>query len=226
MNNNIKFIVKTYYLDISKESDFNIYKGICEELKSKGLKKDTMFSFQRSLDIKNLQWYYELDDSYIFEDQFNTVWKDGQNGYRFWLWSETIFNNSNIKEGYYVSEGSEKIQEVMNNRCSCNYCGKQYWLDKLGGQCLECQGSEHMEESNYCLTKITKLGLNSYDKKYIPNKEWISKHLIMQKEKILQKEIESKEWKIKRYKKDIIETTKRYNDNIKQLKKEILILKK
>ncbi|MBT3853583.1 hypothetical protein HOF65_06535 [bacterium] len=83
-----------------------------------------------------------------------------------------------------------------------------------------------MEESNYCLTKITKLGLNSYDKKYIPNKEWISKHLIMQKEKILQKEIESKEWKIKRYKKDIIETTKRYNDNIKQLKKEILILKK
>jgi len=90
---------------------------------------------------------------------------------------------------------------------------------------MSCQGSEYMIEDNYCLTKITSLKFNSYDKNYRPSDEWITNHLLLQKKYTLKKEINHKKNIIERYEKEIKDRVKECDDKIIKLKFEIDTLK-
>lgn len=222
----IKFNVVTYRYDISKSEDAIKYTIMTNSLKKRWMKKDTLLWVQRDKwFINNLEWDYILDEWYLFDNQFNTVWKNWENWYRLWFWSETIFDNKNIKEWYYIWDWYLDIKKAIENRCNCNYCWKQYWIERLNTQCMSCQGSEYMTENNYCLTKITSLKFNSYDKNYRPSDEWITNHLLLQKKYTLKKEINHKKNMIERYEKEIKDRVKEYDDKIIKLKFEIDTLK-
>ena len=96
---------------------------------------------------------YQVDYSYLFNDQFNTMCKK-----RVLEFEKIIIN----------SKGYEQLQQKRDNTYKCNYCGKEY--DHDIGFCNNCRDSLFLKKDDYHLLKVTKINDNkSYKNITIPS---------------------------------------------------------
>lgn len=171
-----------YYLDTSKQEESEIYKNLCEELKSKGLKLFDYISLKNDNESKKY-WnqikelnnkYIELDTTYIFDNQWNTNNPD----LRIFDWQEEIFPNKKIKKGQYL-EITAEIRQLRDNTFKCGYCGKQY-TETIPEYCYNCLGSEYLKPGDLHLLKLKAISDNTPRPETVPE-EIKTKYLIEQK---------------------------------------------
>lgn len=162
-----------YRFNTENESEKEKYLKMSETLKEKGLKVfghidmnlGKSREFRKILENLNSKTI-ELETEHLFNNQWNTEPVEGStSGLRVFDWSETIFPNKKIKEGYWLDQTPE-MTEIRNNTYKCGYCGKQeYFAQKPTGNlfCTKCRGSEYLEEKDLpllLLRPISKENIN------------------------------------------------------------------
>ncbi len=123
-----------------------------EYAKKVGLKEFNVLAFQAN-DGRPKEGIHEIELKHMFDNQYNT-----KGGLRIFEYRDILENTNyrEINQGYYISEGIEKIRAYQKTITRCNYCGKQY-INSTQEYCTACRGSEHLEEDNYKLLRITSL---------------------------------------------------------------------
>lgn len=133
--------VKIYIKNITRENVEDCRK----EIEKNGNKEFHSLAFQ----FKNIpEGWYTVDTAHMFDNQYNLV-----EGMRVFEWCQRLSNKGLgvFPEGYYISEGLDKLREIQNNRFACGYCGKQ---TDHGGWCDKCRGSEYLKPENYPLLQL------------------------------------------------------------------------
>lgn len=107
----------------------------------------------------------ELDPKHLFDDQWNTVGRDGHLGYRVFDWVEYISPHSvNIKRGHWL-EVTDEMADARQNTLVCGYCGALYGTlhpdhltvtdDPIGHKfCKKCLGSSYLKEDDLPLLRL------------------------------------------------------------------------
>ncbi len=150
---NIEVGIVTYRFDTSKPEDCEQYSDLKKQLRERGLELfDFIAGCSSSLDKEKRvkTGIYHVETDHIFSNQYNT-----EEGFRVFDWSEKIYPNSSIKDGYYItnSENFKKLKELVHKTFACGYCGKQS-LEFGDGFCHKCVGSEYLKIENYALLKL------------------------------------------------------------------------
>jgi hypothetical protein len=177
----IKTDIFYYRFNISDPKERKQYKQECIKAKSlSGFKEpDTLhyINFAYSQKAKdNLREFMAkiktyktitIETKYLYNNQFNT-----KEGFRGWYWREMIYENPNIKEGYYIVNPQE-LKDLLNNTFSCGFCGKQYTKEqhKTLSFCNSCLDSEYLKQEELFLLRLKaisdkseRLPLNDCDK--------------------------------------------------------------
>lgn len=108
-----------------------------------------------SLDVQHKfipEGVYELDEGFLFSNQYNTKEQDGHKRYRVFEYNERLDTHYDCRPsgyGYYIAEGIEEIRALQSKTLSCGFCGKQYRDDAHveGGFCTACMDSEYLKAS-------------------------------------------------------------------------------
>ena len=150
----IKLQIKKYRLNIGNAEEKTEYNNLKNKLEKQGLKlfaSIDMNGFKSRKFWEGLQesHNYEIDTSYIFDNQYNT-----KCGLRIFDWSEDIqIHNEDIKKGYYIvlSDAFNRLKELTKTTLKCGYCGKLYPKQPVSKWCKSCRDSEYLEPNNYPL---------------------------------------------------------------------------
>jgi hypothetical protein len=168
--------IKTYTFDVSKAEEAAEYQLLKDSLKNKGLKCFATYSSSTNNDHKlhgllSKLDIVTLDTNYIFNDQWNTppLSIDDKTGWRVHDWEEPIYNNKNIKKGYYLKI-TQEIQELRDNTLSCGYCGRQYPA-ATGMIFCTCLGSEHLTLEHIHLLKLAPISFKGIRSKLTKTEE-------------------------------------------------------
>jgi len=223
MNKIIKSGIKYYRFDVSDKEQNKQYLSLCEKIKAIGVKKDTHyyinFSYESNKEFMNKikamvkKGFVEIETKFIFSNQWNT--SEESFNLRIYDWSENIFENADIKEGYYLTDVKE-LFDLRQNTFKCGYCGKYYTrADKEKNDltfCDSCLGSEYLTEDNLILLRLRRINdngkfipLNDIDK--IALLEIYHKEQLAGRTKRLKQEIADKK---KNLKKDLLNAEKEY----------------
>jgi hypothetical protein len=97
----------------------------------------------------------DIETAHLFSNQWNTAPIPGvsENGLRVFEWSEYVFQNRNIREGYYLDIPAA-LRSLMDNTHVCGYCGKQEPAAKGYVFCPHCLDSEFLKEKELYLTRM------------------------------------------------------------------------
>jgi len=139
-------------------------------------------------DYKDKIISYQVDNNYIFNDQFNTK-----------------CNKRILERELFIipSKGYNQLTELRNNIYKCGYCGKQYKKeDALKIEfCNCCRGSEYLDIDNYRLLKLKAISDKS-NYKNITIPDYVISDITEQqkatKEKNIKKEIIANKERLKR----------------------------
>lgn len=161
--------VKYYRYDISDSDEWNAYKTLTSELKNNGLVLSDSISgdyqliksFLDKIQVLEKRGKVELDTKFLFNNQWNTT--EASLNLRVFDWSEEIYPNKDIKEGYYLTP-TDEMKEIRENTFQCGYCGKQYYPKPMKEFCLACLEGEHLEKRDLHLLRIKNLGVRDRDK--------------------------------------------------------------
>lgn len=203
---NVEIGIVTYRFDTSKSEEQKQYADLKIQLRERGLELfDFIAMCSSSIDQekKIRTGIYHVETKHLFSNQYNT-----EEGFRVFDWSEKIFPNSSIKDGYYItnSENFKGLKELIHKTFACGYCGKQS-LEFGDGFCHRCAGSEFLEISNYPLLELRPVDFKGSRDKEIPESliNEINKSQKEARTKRLKKDVETKR---KRLKKDIENSAK------------------
>jgi len=209
----IKTKIKYYKFDISDKEQNKKYLALCEAIKAIGLKKDTHhhinFSYKSNKEFMNKiktmeeKGFVEIETKFIFSNQWNT--SEESFNLRIWDWSENVFEDNYIKEGYFLEDVKE-LSELRQNTFICGYCGKYYTREQKEKEdisfCYKCLDSEYLTEDNLCLLRLKRINdkttrgdLNDCDKEVLL-KSYYEKQKIGRTNR-LNKNIEDKKKKLK-----------------------------
>lgn len=181
MKDIIKSKFETYRYDISDLNEKIEYAKLVDYLQSKNYKKWTNYLGYNYNFEKNQNWWnklyklgsvVEIDTSFLFEEQFNTTKSSGN--LRLHLWSEDIYPNKDIKQGYYLE--SEELLEVIKEQHKCGFCGARYNKENMPKDkiCTKCLGSPYLSEDNIKLLRLNSVATPNGLKKYL-TKEQVEK---------------------------------------------------
>ncbi len=124
----------------------------------------------------------EFDLSYLFDDQWNTVGRDGKSGYRVFDWVGHIRpRNRSIKRGHWL-EVTEEMVDARQQTFACGYCGKLYGSvhpdhltavdDPIGRKfCKKCLGSRHLKEDDLRLLRLRAVSVKSGRRENLTDEE-------------------------------------------------------
>jgi hypothetical protein len=151
----IEIQIETYRFDTSKQDDKIKYEMLVTQLKARGLKLLDYIQDPRTYHTtdKHIEsGIYHVETKHLFNNQYNT-----EEGFRVFEWSEPIFPNRHIKEGYYITDCEEfqKIRGLQNTIHKCHYCGKQYEINTKNGYCDSCFDSQYLRLSRLHLLELT-----------------------------------------------------------------------
>lgn len=124
--------------------------------KKAGLKEFNSMSFQFGMIPEG---EYEIDESHIFDDQYNTKDTEKGKGFRVFEYSEALTNPTGgasprpLGYGYYIASGIEEIRALQKQIKVCCYCGEQYKNTNLVW-CTSCRGSEYLQPDKFKLLKL------------------------------------------------------------------------
>lgn len=150
----MKVTITKYDLNISNESEHLEYLTLTKKIKSLGYKLFDTYNHDKSNKYySDLPLEQTIETDTLFENQYNTV-----EGFRIFDWSETIYNNKNIKKGYYISKGVDKLKKAKANQLKCGFCGKRYDKSKtILIYCNACLDSEYLTEKELPLLRLQSL---------------------------------------------------------------------
>lgn len=169
MNNKIiKTKIKYYKFDISDKEQKKKYLILCNKIKKIGIKKDTShfinFSYESNQKFMNKikkmekMGFIEIETENIFSNQWNTSEKSFN--LRIWDWSENIFKNGDIKEGYFLTDMTE-LFKLREETYKCGYCGEYYTKKQKENEnitfCYKCLDSEFLTEDNLSLLRLKRI---------------------------------------------------------------------
>lgn len=173
----------TYYrYDISDKEQKKAYDLLKLEQKKKGIKVFDHISinsyaqkteFYNKIKEMEQREFIELETKFIFNNQWNTT-EDSHN-LRVFDWSEEIYPNEDIKEGYYL-DVTKEMHDIRKNTFRCGFCGKQYTKEERKNLifCNACFGSEYLTEKDLYLLRLKRiddktprLQLNECDKEVL-----------------------------------------------------------
>lgn len=163
---NIKTALHHYRFDCSKPAEKSAYTELRENvLKKIGFPVWTM-DLQYGYTANPAGWDFikkirgaagpvELETNHVFNNQWNSAPIPGisENGFRLFNWSECVYPNVDIKEGYYLDQLPEMV-EVLRNTAACGYCGKQEPMQKGNVFCPHCLGSQYLKVDQLHLTRM------------------------------------------------------------------------
>ncbi len=137
-------------------------------MKTANFKKFATLSFQYKKWANDVPTKHEIETGHLFSNQFNTV-----DGLRIFLWSEAIFPNKNIKEGYYLT-GTSDLMDLVNARLSCGYTGQQFTDSELLGTFnLDALSSQHLTEDCIHLLRIAPITQSNRKELTVEEMEYI-----------------------------------------------------
>jgi hypothetical protein len=143
----LRTTIVTYRYWLENPEERAEYEEMCARLKKDGLKKFPILSFQRDKKFKVVPGYVRLETNYIFSNQWNSETQ------RLMDWSETVFPNKNVKEGYYLKQ-TKKMRAIRKNTLVCGYCGK-YEMVGCGKEfCDKCLDHEYLKEKDLFLLRL------------------------------------------------------------------------
>ena len=222
-NKIVKTGIKYYQFDISDKEENKKYLALCDEIKAIGLKKDTHHwinftyksnnAFMDKIKTMEKRGVCEIETKFIFSNQWNT--SDKSFNLRVYDWSECEFENTDIKEGYYLTDVKELFQ-LRQDTFKCGYCGKYYTRAEKEKEnitfCNSCLDSEYLTEDNLILLRLRRINddgdfipLNDIDKIAL-TEEYHKKQIIGRTARLKQKIIDKK----KDLKKDLLNAEKEY----------------
>lgn len=114
----------------------------------------------------------ELDPKHLFNDQWNTVERDGHGGYRVFDWAESLsIPDYSIKRGHWL-EVTDEMADARQKTLVCGYCGALYGNihpdhltvtdDPIGRKfCGSCLGSNYLKEDNLPLLRLRAVSVKS-----------------------------------------------------------------
>lgn len=147
----IKVVRIAYKYDLTIPAQVNQYESLCRALTNNGYKKFSALWISNKNGFVPRDKYEDatLDQSTIFDNQFNTI-----EGERVFDWNEPIFENRNIRMGYYISLSTKQaIDAYRSTMVKCSFCGhKEQKSEKVF--CDKCLGSQYLKESELHLTRL------------------------------------------------------------------------
>lgn len=153
-----------YNLNISLPNDadkYNLIRGKCKKL---GYVLFDVYSNApfNHYDMPSIQ---TIDPSHLFANQYNTI-----EGYRIHDWYESIVENRNIKQGYYLDGDIETLNEAKRTQLVCGYCGDRSY-DHSIEFCDKCLDSEYLERKNLYLLRLLPVCDEKNTRKPLSNSE-------------------------------------------------------
>lgn len=101
--------------------------------------------------IKANEGACELDTTHLFDNQWNT---DDAANLRVFNWSECVYPNRHIREGYYL-EQTDAMRAILRDTLKCGYCGAQEpRLPSTPTFCPHCIDSEYLKAPDLRLTRL------------------------------------------------------------------------
>lgn len=163
----IKTILNHYRFDLTKSDEAEAYRKLRKNVLSKigfpvwymDYSRTWPSQDQKAWDypklIKKAAGPVELETKHLFNNQWNTAPIPGvsDKGLRLFNWSEWIYPNKTIKEGYWL-EQTEEMRNVLANTHECGYCGKQEPAQKGYVFCPHCLDSEYLKSTDLHLTRM------------------------------------------------------------------------
>ena len=166
--NDINIEIVRYSYDTSYAGPAEEYIKLCAALRERGLKKLDYLErrpYMERMEVAVPEGKHRVETKHLFNNQYNTE------THRVFEWSECIFPNKNIKEGYYIkdTEGFRELKELAKRTYQCGYCGHQT-IDIGSGWCKECMGLEYLTENDYSLLELKPVTYTGKRDKPIPKK--------------------------------------------------------
>lgn len=163
--NTLSATLMFYRLDTTKAVDKSIYDDLVKDLKDKGYHKSTSTAPRAYSSEFNGFWdkiesiggkQVTIETDFLFSNQLNTapIEDVSATGMRLFDWSEVIFENKAIKQGYYVTPLDE-LRRLRETTLQCGFCGHLYReREPVGEFCQKCLGSRHLKSSELRLLRL------------------------------------------------------------------------
>lgn len=168
--NKLSTVLHTYYIDTSKENGAAEYAqlvgtiaeqtgGACKwemerpEFYSEASRRQD--DFMRDMHAADGQEIV-FNTKHLFADQWNTSDTEGAEtarNKRVWAWSECVYPNKRIKEGYWFAV-TDDMRAVLRDTLRCGYCGYHGPASSGLKFCPACYGSEHLKPADLRLTRL------------------------------------------------------------------------
>tara|TARA_R100000951_G_scaffold28527_1_gene24456 strand:+ start:654 stop:1490 length:837 start_codon:yes stop_codon:yes gene_type:complete len=144
--------IEKYRLNLGVPEEAAQYAEIERRAKALGHKLFDSSSMRKDIStyLKNLPTVFYVETDYLFKNQYNT-----EEGHRIFDWSEEIYPNRDIKEGYFITSGVDELREAKNNQLACGYCGARYDASKTDAEfCHKCLDSEYLTEDSLYMLRL------------------------------------------------------------------------
>jgi hypothetical protein len=156
----IKVTLEKYRFNINNKSELLKYNEMVKVATDLGHDRNQTLSVQvKSGWLDSLPIKQTIETDFLFSDQFNTV-----EGFRIYLWSEIIYPNRDIKEGYYLTGDIDELLAAQKNQLSCGYCGKRHDAREIDYKfCKDCLHSEYLTQD--CLHLLRLMPVDKFNPK-------------------------------------------------------------
>jgi hypothetical protein len=168
--NTIKTRLHAFWLDLTDPEQKAKFEAICAERRAQGVKPFVSWSPDHSShylawarqDLHPEGLEIELEQGFLFKDQWNTVPMGGGNGHRVFDFTYDAPGSPGqasrtIRKGHWL-EITDEMKEVRRAVRVCGYCGAHYGPDRTpipdDGFCPKCLGSEYLKAEDLRLLRL------------------------------------------------------------------------
>ena len=162
----MKAILRCETFHLRDPDDKARYDGLGVALSGMGLKpmttsRGTMAQEPRAAEHQNALrkldgCEVELDTQFLFDNQWNTVGKEGHRGLRVFDWHDSsIYDVQHVRTVQWLQQ-TEEMRTIRDNTLKCGYCGKQCTGEAIpaDGFCFACVDSEYLKRSDLPLLRL------------------------------------------------------------------------
>jgi len=217
----IKTKLHYYNLNLEDEKQAEEYQELRQKLKNtegrgRWLNTWSISNNDRLRNVNGVVEEVELETSWLSDNQWNTVDKGEEKGFRVFDWYEAVYQNPLFKQGHYLEITQEMI-DLRNDTLICPYDGKIVKVSdgfKAGDINYDALTAFGMKSTSFGMARFTQLMDKSKKGFNLPeltpkqtkdiSQEYIKRNLDIQDEK-----------KYNRTKKDLSEKLKNVNHDIK-----------
>ena len=139
----MKVKLNRYHFDLSNKDESAKYSALVDELTARGLKCFSVLACQH--EGFPPEGYHTIETDFVFDNQYNT------DKFRIFDWTEVIYDNRGVKDGYYLTE-TEELEAFKTQHYVCGYCGHRHNGHDAPINCHKCLGNPYLKPTELHLT--------------------------------------------------------------------------